>query len=106
MNRFSVRVAAALMTCGAASQGLTLVHFAAQRKCFLWDREYIWGLFRGRLRGTRGYYGVFRVCFVSETSQVELKTGQLRAPAASAGSSAAALDCRIIDVMNSAFAAA
>ena len=28
-------------------QGLTLVHFSAQRKCFLWDRGCIYGFFRG-----------------------------------------------------------
>ena len=38
-------------------QGLTFVHFSAQRKRFLWDR----GVFRGCLGGVRWYQGVF-VC--------------------------------------------
>ena len=33
---------------------LTLVHFSAQRKRFLRDRECIQGLFRGDLRGVWG----------------------------------------------------
>ena len=32
---------------GSSDQGLTLVHFSAERKRFLWDRECIEGLFRG-----------------------------------------------------------
>jgi len=42
-------------------QGLTLVHFSAQRERFLWDRGCLWGLFRGCLAGVRDHYGVFRV---------------------------------------------
>ena len=37
-------------------------------------------MFRGRLGGVRGikeYQGVFRVYFVSETAQVELKSGRV-----------------------------
>ena len=36
-------------------QRLTLVHFPAHRKRFLWDRGCIWGLFRGCVAGARGY---------------------------------------------------
>jgi len=36
------------------TQGLTLVQFSAQRKRCLWDRECIWGLFRGCLGGVGG----------------------------------------------------
>jgi len=57
--------------------GLTLVHFSAQRKRFLWDRGFIQGLSRGCLAGVRVYEGVFRVLFVSETAQVELKSGRV-----------------------------
>jgi len=32
-------------------QGLTLVHFSAQRKRFLWDGGCIWRLFRGCVWG-------------------------------------------------------
>ena len=32
------------------------------------------GLFKGYFGGIRGYQGVFRVHFVSETAQVELKS--------------------------------
>jgi len=45
----------------ACSQGLTLVHFSAQRKRFLWDRGYILGLFWGCSGCLRGYEGVYRV---------------------------------------------
>ena len=46
--------------CGEAweaclQQGLTLVHFSAQRKRYLWDKGCIEGLFRGCLGGVRGY---------------------------------------------------
>ena len=62
-------------------QGLTLVHFSAQCKRFLWDRRCIQGLFRGCLRVVRAYEGVCRVYLMSETAQVELKSGQVSAPA-------------------------
>ena len=39
---------------GAHHQGLTLVHFSAQRKRFLWDRGCISGLSRGCLGAFRG----------------------------------------------------
>ena len=46
----------------AQNQGLTLVHFSAQRKRFLWDGGVAsWGLFGGRLGGVMGYYGAFGV---------------------------------------------
>ena len=61
----------------AASQGLTLVHFSVQRKRFLWDRGCVQGLLKGCLGGVRGYEGVSRVYFVSETAQVELKSGRV-----------------------------
>ena len=38
----------------AAYQGLTLVHFSAQRKLFLWDRGCDLGLFRGVFTGCQG----------------------------------------------------
>ena len=63
------------------SQGRTLVHFSAQRKRFLWDRGCIQGFLRGCVGGVRGYHGTFRVCFVSETAQVELKWARVQAPA-------------------------
>jgi len=44
-------------------QGLTLVHFVAQRKRFVWDRGCVQGVFTGCLGGVRGYLGVTRVCF-------------------------------------------
>jgi len=57
-----------------AVQRLTLVHFSAQRKLFVWDRGFIQGLFRGCSGGVRGYLGVSWVCLVSETAQVELNS--------------------------------
>ena len=47
----------------AHGQGLTLVHFVAQCKQFLWDRGCIYGLFGGCLGDIIGYQRVFRVCF-------------------------------------------
>ena len=58
-------------------QGLTLVHFSAQRKHFLWDWESIYGLFRGCSGGVWGCQGVLRVYFVSGTAQVELESGRV-----------------------------
>jgi len=49
----------------AGAQGLAPVHFLAQRKRFLWDRECIQGLSRGSLRGVRGYQRMLRAYFVS-----------------------------------------
>ena len=42
----------------ARQQGLTLVHFSAQRKRFLWDRGCIEGLFRGCSAGVWEVLGV------------------------------------------------
>jgi len=49
----------------ARKQGLTLLHFSAQRKRYLWDRGCIEGLFRVYFAGVsvvsggvRGYWGV------------------------------------------------
>jgi len=36
-------------------QGVSLVHFSAQRKHFLWARGCIQGLFRGYIAGVSGY---------------------------------------------------
>jgi len=44
-------------TPSASAQGLTLLHFSAQRKRFLWDRGCIQGLFRGYVIGVKGYLG-------------------------------------------------
>jgi len=62
----------------AADQGLTLVHFSAQRKRILCDR----GAFKDHVGGVqevsrdiKDYHGVSRVYFVSETAQVELRCG-------------------------------
>jgi hypothetical protein len=63
----------AAFTC---QQGLTLVHFSAQRKRFLWDRGRIQGLFMGCLRDVMGYQGVLRVYFVPDTAQVEVRSGR------------------------------
>jgi hypothetical protein len=38
----------------AEGQGLTLVHFSAQRKRFLWDRGCVQGVYRGCLRVVAG----------------------------------------------------
>ena len=41
----------------------------------------MYGLMRGCLGGVRGHQGVYRARFVSETAQVELKSGRVYAPA-------------------------
>ena len=58
-------------------QGLTLVHFSAQRERFLWDRGCIQGLLMGCKGGVGGFQGVSRVYFVSQTAQVELRSGRV-----------------------------
>ena len=60
----------------ALEQGLALVHFPAQYKRFLWDRV-AFELFRGCVGGNRECQGPFRVYFVSEAAQVELKGGRV-----------------------------
>jgi len=57
-------------------QGLTLVHFPPHRKRFKWERGCIQGLRRGCLGGLEGHFGVSGMYFVSETAQVELKSGR------------------------------
>jgi hypothetical protein len=61
-------------------QGLTFVQFSAQFKRILSDR----GACRDCLGGVKEvsggikeYQGVFRVYFVSETAQVELRSGRV-----------------------------
>jgi len=63
-----------------ANQGLTLVHFSAQLMRILSDR----GAFRdclggiqGVSRGIKEYQGMFRVYYVSESAQVELRSGRV-----------------------------
>jgi hypothetical protein len=62
-------------------QGLKLVHFSAQLlKRILRDRNAFRGCFRGVLEvsgGIEKHQGVFRVYFVSETAQVELRSGRV-----------------------------
>jgi hypothetical protein len=58
-------------------QGLTLVHFSAQLKRVLWDRGAVRDCSGGvqEVSGVnKEYQGVFRVYFVSETAQVELRS--------------------------------
>jgi len=73
-------ITAAVATVSAAapcSQGLTLVHFSAQRKRFEWDRGCIQRLMRGCLEGMMGHEEVSRMYFVPEMAQVELKSGRV-----------------------------
>jgi hypothetical protein len=67
----------------ALQQGLTLVHFSAQRQRFLWSKGCIEGIFRGCVRvvGVGGQQELYRVLFMSETAQVELRRGRVWAPA-------------------------
>jgi len=64
----------------AGGQGLTLVNFSAQLKRIMWDR----GAFRSCLGGVqevsggvKKHEGVFRVYVVSETAQVEQRSGRV-----------------------------
>jgi hypothetical protein len=63
--------------------GVTLAHYSAQPKRFLWDRGCVKGVFRGCLRGAMP--GVVKVwlggVFLSDTAQVELRRGRVQAPA-------------------------
>jgi len=45
----------------ALNQGVSLVHFSAQRKRFLWDWGCVAGLIRGHSAGHGGYDGVFMI---------------------------------------------
>jgi len=65
----------------ALVQGLTLVHFLAQRYCLVLDRGCFDGLLGGGLAGVRRNQGVFMVVFVSKAAQVELKSRRREAPA-------------------------
>ena len=68
----------------ARAQGLTLVHVSAQLKRILWDKGALGGCLRGvqEVPGViKEYQGVFRVYFVSETAQVEVRSGRVQAPA-------------------------
>jgi len=69
-----------LLLLNAQSQGLPLVHSSAQLKRLLCDR----GAWRGGTGGVwevsggiKEHQGVFRVCFVSEAAQVELRSGRV-----------------------------
>ena len=59
-----------------ASQGLTLVHFSARRKRFVWDRGCIKGLFRGYFRGVLGMLGTISVCLGCVLFQKRLRLSQ------------------------------
>ena len=54
---------ACLTLSNAEYQGLTIVHFSAQHKRFLWDRGCGQGLLGRSFGGVRGCWEVFRVCF-------------------------------------------
>ena len=61
-------------------QGLTLVHSLAQLKRILSDRDAFRDCAGGAEEvawGIKAYQGVFRVYFVSETAQVELRSGRV-----------------------------
>jgi hypothetical protein len=61
---------------GPWGQGLTLVHFSAQLERFVWDRgarRDCVARIKGVLGGVKGVKGVF----VSDTAQVELRSGRM-----------------------------
>jgi hypothetical protein len=62
--------------------GLTLVHFSAQHKRFLWCMRCVQELFLGVFLGlqglSRGCQGVVSGVFVSETAQVELRSDECK----------------------------
>jgi len=64
----------------SSMQGLTLVHYSLNISAFCG----VGGAFSGCLggvRGCQGWHGVFGVCFVIDTAQVELRRGCVYAPA-------------------------
>jgi len=58
-------------------QGLTLDHFSAQRERFLYDKGCSQGLLRVWLGSLRRYQGVSGMYILSESAQVELKSGRV-----------------------------
>jgi len=65
-----------------SGQGLTLVHFPAQRKHLFWDKGYLGGdsgstegVFKGCVGVAGGIRGFLMVYFVSETAPVEVRSG-------------------------------
>jgi len=74
------RLALSTGTLGREGQGLTLVHFSAQLERFVWDRgyaEWLCNLCEGVVRGCSGCVGCF---IVTDTAQVELRSGRVSAP--------------------------
>jgi hypothetical protein len=64
--------------CGfASSQGLTLVHFSAQLERFFWGRGCAWGLCSPCSGGATGCLGCIGYFLVSDTAQVELRSGRV-----------------------------
>ena len=63
----------------AVGRAFALVHFLTfgLTKRFVWDRGCVWVLLGGCLLGVRGYDGMYRVHFVSESAQIELKSGRV-----------------------------
>ena len=58
-------------------QGLTLVHYSAQRTRFLKDKGCILGLFRGCRGGVWVCQQAIRVYVVSEAAQFEVRSGRV-----------------------------
>jgi hypothetical protein len=56
-----------------SGQGLTLVHFSAQRKRFLWNRGCVWLLFRGCLGAVEGGLGSMKGCLEYALCQKRLR---------------------------------
>jgi hypothetical protein len=70
------------------TRGLHSSTFRLNVSAFCGIRGCIYELFFGCLAGGRGHQGVFRVYFVSETAQVEMKSGRVYAPAANPAAAA------------------
>jgi hypothetical protein len=68
---------AGVATVTTVRQGLTLVHFLAERKRFLWVRGGIQGCSGGVSYASWGFGNHLGCIFVSETAQVELKSGRV-----------------------------
>jgi len=57
----------------ALSAGLTLVHFSAQRKRFVWENRCHQGMFKGCLGGVYGVLGCIRGCLGCISCQIRLR---------------------------------
>jgi len=62
---------------GSSWQGLKLVHLPAQRERFLWDKGCAWGVYMVFMAAVEGFFKGLGMLCVSDTAQVELRSGRV-----------------------------